>query len=339
MQCENCHAEVPDDDVFCEACGQRLSNANCPHKADEDGFCELCGLRVVLSPEDHEEVTLSPDCAGVTDRGVRRSRNEDRLAIRTLADAHILVVCDGVSTSHESQLASAAATAAASDFLVESIESNSDSDPEELLQSAIATAARTVAALGPGDPEGNASSTTIVVALARNGLATVGWAGDSRAYWIAGGAARQLTTDHSWVNQVVAKGEMSLEEAEHSPTAHAITRWLGADAPADEACSVVRLPLVEPGVLLLCTDGLWNYSPHVDQIGPLVVQLQNGTGDMLKLTRGLVEFAKRKGGSDNVTAAALRVREGTPLVVTPRPEIEPEGNEDVLETPESNDGE
>jgi len=336
MQCPNCQANIPDDDVFCEVCGQRLSNASCPHRAGEDGFCELCGLRVVPPPEDHEEIVLSPDFAGVTDRGVRRTRNEDRFALRQAGGADILVVCDGVSTSHDSQLASAAAAAAAADSLAQTLDGAPDSDHEKILQSALAAAARSVAGLGPdgpeGNPEDNPPSTTIVAAIVQNGSAAVGWAGDSRAYWVSHGAAKQLTIDHSWLSEVVAKGEMPLAEAEKSPTAHAITRWLGADAPAADSYSVVCTPLGEPGVLLLCTDGLWNYVSDGEHMAALVLQLQNGTGDMLKLTRGLIEFAKKKGGSDNITAAALRVHKPEPATEAPEPDTQPATQAEEEET-------
>jgi serine/threonine protein phosphatase PrpC len=312
MQCPHCSADIPDQDIFCEACGQRLVDAPppaaCVHQADEEGFCELCGLRVAPAPGDHEEIVLAHNFAGVTDRGVRRTRNEDRFAIRAAAGAQILVVCDGVSTSHESQLASAAASQAAADSLAQALENPEPAEPETRMQAAIAAAGRSVATVEPGHADENPSSTTIVAALVHNGSVTIGWAGDSRAYWIsANGTARQLTIDHSWLAQVVAAGEMTREQAERSPTAHAITRWLGADSSENDACSVVRFPLVTPGVLLLCSDGLWNYAPEAEQIAALVMQLQNGTGDMLKLTRGLIDFAKKKGGGDNITAAALRI--------------------------------
>ncbi len=95
-----------------------------------------------------------------------------------------------------------------------------------------------------------------------------GWVGDSRAYWLGppGGAAQSslLTTDHSWAVEIVALGELDEAAAAADPRAHAITRWLGADA--SDAPSVVELRPAEPGLLLLCSDGLWNYLPDADAL-------------------------------------------------------------------------
>lgn len=224
---------------------------------------------------------LSPGFAGVTDRGMKRFRNEDRFAIRTAGETNILVVCDGVSSSHESQLASTAAA----ESVAESLLHVNGADPAQAMRQAIESAGAVVAGLGKESRE-NPPSTTVVAAIVRDGQVTVGWAGDSRAYWVGNGSTRQITTDHA------------------SPTeSHAIFRWLGADAPSDEAPDVLQFAIEEPGALVLCSDGLWNYlsSPHELQ------ELVESEQDALALTRRLVEFACGRGGVDNVTAVALRI--------------------------------
>jgi serine/threonine protein phosphatase PrpC len=269
MQCPRCAAALPDDDLFCETCGARLgpappaSSAVCSCGApeseiDEDGFCSRCGHRARRPATDRIETSLSPICAAVSDRGLKHDRNEDRFGIHQAGSGYAFVVCDGVSSSRESQLASSAVAALVSDSLV------------------------------------------------ADGDATVVVEGDSRAYWIVPGGAQQLTSDHSWMNAVVSAGEMTAEEAEKAPQAHAITRWLGADAGENAAADTARFPVTAPGVLLLCTDGLWNYAATPEAMAQIVHEANGHGGDALAVARNLIAFAIAQGGHDNITAIVLR---------------------------------
>lgn len=284
MQCSNCLAQVPEDDIYCEECGLRLDSRHAP---EERG----AGAR--------EEIALSPQCAAITDRGWKRARNEDRYSIRTIDAGWVLVVCDGVSSSEDSQRASVLASEQTAHRLAES----DLTDPDEAMRNSIAAAGQLVAELPKAETAPDPASTTIVAALVAGGQITVGWLGDSRAYWIpANGPARPLTSDHSWFNETVSAGVMPAEEAQRSSNAHSITRWLGADAEHFQA-EIVHAGADQPGTLLLCTDGLWNYTPEAEKIGELV---QSG-GDALTVARRLIEFALAGGGHDNVTVAILQL--------------------------------
>jgi serine/threonine protein phosphatase PrpC len=286
MQCSNCAALLPEDDIYCEECGLRLDAEPVP----------------AASSDAREELILSAECAGISDRGRKRTRNEDRFAIRPAGDGWVLVVCDGVSSSDDSQRASAIAAGQTAEQLAYF----STGEAAPAMREAIAKSGRAVAQLPKLDAsEEDPSSTTIVAALVIGRHVTVGWLGDSRAYWFgAEGGARQLTSDHSWLNEVVAAGRMTAEEAGHNPSAHAITKWMGADG-AEMDPGVVEFSVEEPGTLLLCTDGLWNYAPEAVQIRDLLKQ----DGDAITAARELVEFALASGGHDNVTVAILRFGE------------------------------
>jgi serine/threonine protein phosphatase PrpC len=299
MECPHCTATLPDDDIFCEECGVRLveeippeGGCRCgagPDEIDEDGFCGRCGKRVRPRPEDHIEIVVSADLAAVSDRGIRHERNEDRVAVK----GQVLVICDGVSSSDEAQTAAAAAVESISEML-------GGGSP---IEDAFAEAAKRVAEL---DRSGEAPSTTAVAARVENDTATIGWVGDSRAYWIDPAGARQLTSDHSWLNEVVSSGEMTIEDAMEDSRAHAITRWLGGDLDEHAKPDTVTFPIPGPGALLICSDGLWNYAPSEGEIGELFRRME---GDAIAICRGLVEFAKERGGQDNITAAVLRFGE------------------------------
>jgi PPM family protein phosphatase len=313
MHCPLCTAELPDDDLFCEACGAPLTPGaeppacTCGAKVadiDEDGYCSRCGRLVRRPITDHLETALSPTCAAVSDRGLKHDRNEDRFAIRQCGDRYALVVCDGVSSSHDSQVASSTASETVVELLAHALQKSAQIDPDRAMRGAIANAQSNLAMHLPRSAADDPPSTTLVAALVAEGAVTVGWVGDSRAYWIDSHGARQLTNDHSWMNSVVSSCEMTAEEAERHPQAHAITRWLGADAGENATPDIARFPIAPPGILLLCTDGLWNYAPTPEAIAELV----DASGeDALAVARHLVDFANAQGGHDNITAIVLQL--------------------------------
>ena len=332
MICPVCATEIPDDDTFCENCGARLAAPTPPapgaegcscgapaDDVDEDGFCSHCGKRVRRPPTDHIEQAISPGFAAVSDRGLRHDCNEDRVALVQEARGFALVVCDGVSSTRDAEVASALASQVLAEALRETLR---EAQPEgrpvpgaEAMTSAFAqalSALRATVSSGTGD---NVPSTTAVAALVVGEEITLGWAGDSRAYWIEGDTAIALTRDHSWLTAALAAGEIPEAEAKAAPEAHAITRWLGADADPDTAPEIAYHQARPGGALLLCTDGLWNYAPEPERLAALVAALSREDPDALAVTRGLAAFANAAGGRDNVTAALLRFESSTPQTV------------------------
>ncbi|GAA0900204.1 PP2C family serine/threonine-protein phosphatase [Pseudonocardia zijingensis] len=256
---------------------------------------------VMAEPGSAERIETDLDVvAGVTDRGLSHDRNEDAMALGRWPDGTVAaVVCDGVSTSLTPQHASRTAADTALDVLLTSSE-----PPEDRMRSAVLAAGSAVAALGrAGDP--HAPSCTLVCALARADGTTVGWIGDSRAYWLsAPGAAepaRALTTDHSWAVQMVAAGVLDEAAAARDPRAHAITRWLGAGGSSE--AEVVTLHPAGPGALLLCTDGLWNYLSEAAALAAVALPaLADGP---IAAARALTALALDSGGRDNVTVVVV----------------------------------
>jgi serine/threonine protein phosphatase PrpC len=281
-----------------------------PGAVDEQGFCTECGRRVVRQPRDHVEIGLAGNFGGVTDRGRRHPRNEDdfTMALETVEGkpVHLLVVCDGVSSSQDGPGASEAACKAALEALQTAMREGRP-DLHEAMTDAIKAANLAVCGLPyEQNTDKDAPETTIVAAIVRDGTATVGWVGDSRAYWLAAAAGGQLTRDHSWINDVVDAGKMTLEEASHNPQAHAITRslglWEGEVSEEDSAPDVTTFVLPSPCRLLLCSDGFWNYASEPEQIAGLIQQMP-ADADAQALARRLVEHANRQGGHDNISVA------------------------------------
>jgi serine/threonine protein phosphatase PrpC len=314
-----CGASVLAEDKFCEECGtpltaskpptvtQGCAKCGAPNSAiDAEGFCGECGFR--QEQRERLEVIINSHLAGVSDRGLRHHHNQDFLALQQLNDnEHILIVCDGVSSSTKPELA--AQTAAKSACLALAAARELGETPDSAMKSAFITALKDICNLTQSlSINEEPPSTTIVAAIVQAGIATIGWLGDSRAYWISAHGCQQLTQDDSWLNEVVAAGVMSEQQARVSPKAHAITRWLGADAVEDAVPTIINFTIPNSGYLILCTDGLWNYTIDAAHLGKLVEQ--SPSTDAITISHTLTEFALNSGGHDNITVAVLCFKRG-----------------------------
>ena len=134
---------------------------------------------------------------------------------------------------------------------------------------------------------------------------TIGAAGDCRAYWISDDAVEQLTTDDSWVQEQVDAGLLGQDEAERHPYAHAITRWLGEDAPGNAPRVTTFVPPTA-GRLVLCSDGLWNYAPTTERIADLV-RAHPAATPPIDVARAMTRVALAAGGRDNITVVVIDV--------------------------------
>jgi serine/threonine protein phosphatase PrpC len=277
---------------------------------------------------DHQEIDLSL-MAGVTDRGLRHRQNEDamELAVVPGADGPVLVavVCDGVSTSIRPAEASLAAAQAAAAVLRTAAQDGTDLT--EASSAAVRSAEDAVASLA--ESPGGVGSATFVSAVITSSAATLCWLGDSRAYWLVAPAAsapespvpespaaespasetaQRLTRDDSLAEEMVAAGLLPEDEALSSPHAHVVTRWVGAD-PGEATPHVVTFEPPGPGVLMLCSDGLWNYQPDAGKLAELA--LPTALTDPLAAAQALVTFAIEAGGRDNITVILAPFPPGT----------------------------
>ncbi|HET7015902.1 MAG TPA: PP2C family serine/threonine-protein phosphatase [Streptosporangiaceae bacterium] len=321
MTCPNCGEPIWPDDNFCQACSTELAPAvssgeqaeavaACPtcqnSTISPEGYCESCGYKVP-SGRDHVELDLGL-VAGVTDRGQRHTRNEDAMALATANSASgpvaVAVVCDGVSTSSNPDEASQKAAQAAIQVLLSAVRSGSDL--AKASARAVMSAQKALNDMAEeGDLFANAPSATFVSSVATTTEVTVCWLGDSRVYWIdAAGPAesRQLTVDDSVAQELIKTGLMSEAEALASPQGHVVTGWIGADAQDAKPHVSVIIP-EGPGLVLLCSDGLWNYRPDAAGIAELAGP--DAISEPLRAAGKLVNFANEQGGSDNITVALI----------------------------------
>ncbi len=316
ITCPSCGEPAGPADSFCESCGTELVTPSVstgapgftvecpvcsldpsaqPGSITEEGYCESCG-RKVPSGRDHVELNLEL-LAGVTDRGLRHPRNEDAMALATTGTpagpVAIAVVCDGVSSSPRPDEASLTGAQAAVRVLLTSIRRGDD--PQEASLAAVRQAHEAMTILG--SPSRAPSATYISVVVGSDAV-TVCWLGDSRAYWLAESDPKRLSTDDSLAEEMVARGEVTEAEAMASPQAHVITRWLGADVTRPQP-HVERFEPPGPGVVLVCSDGLWNYQPEASGLAGLA--LPAALHDPASAADVLLKFALEAGGMDNIT--------------------------------------
>jgi serine/threonine protein phosphatase PrpC len=248
-------------------------------------------------------MSIDERLACVSDIGRRHPSNEDAgIVARGPSESVILIVADGVTSSFNSASASKAAVEAALSVVSSAPEEASLTDTVRSAIEAANQAALAIPFVSSDSSDGDGPETTIVVALCRGGRVAVGWAGDSRAYLVGPHTAEILTVDDSWVEEVLRSGAMSREQAESDKRAHYVTQVLGM-RDQQLVAHVLERALPDNSVLLLCSDGLWNYFERDGEIADAV--RGRNPSDALSLCRWLVDAANERGGHDNVTVAAF----------------------------------
>jgi PPM family protein phosphatase len=284
---------------------------------EHERFCEVCGARLTIEPVPEPETPPAPEpiqrveqdlgaAAGVSDRGYRRPRNEDAMGLAAFEGSSAVVVCDGVASTADAHRASQVASDVSLGVLEAALR-QPPADHEAWHQLFLEACEEAQAALAHvvGEEGDLSPSTTLVAAMAVPGLVAVANIGDSRAYLLDGSAdgGRLLTVDDSWAEEMIAEGTPP-EEAYADPEAHTITRWLGADAGSVDP-TVTTVEIDSPGVVVVCSDGLWDYFERPSALAELVDEAV-GVGP-LGLARRLVDAALVAGGHDNVTVAVVPV--------------------------------
>ncbi|HEY5821231.1 MAG TPA: protein phosphatase 2C domain-containing protein [Propionibacteriaceae bacterium] len=291
---------------------------SCGGVVGADGYCETCGTKA-LSVRDHYNEQPASWVAACCDKGIRHHRNEDATAVAADPEPGsraILVVCDGVSTSLDSDVASLAAARAAREVLVGHRPAGMGVPGSRAAAIAAAmetatTAANTAVVDSTAPESDNAASCTFAAAVVIEDLVVFANVGDSRVYWLPDPGSTpaeqpaELSLDDSVAQARIAMG-VSREEAENGPQAHAITKWLGRDSP-DFSPRTGSITVTNPGWLLVCSDGLWNYASEAADLQTLVGQLGGPTAEPLTLADALVRWANEQGGKDNISAALARL--------------------------------
>lgn len=236
-----------------------------------------------------------------TDKGLVRENNQDAYAVGELpGEVAWAVVCDGMGGAAGGNIASALAVKVISDKITSSYnEKMRDSSIKNLLDSAITAANIEVYDMAYSRPDLKGMGTTVVAVVVRDNVAHIAHAGDSRAYIVNRDGVEQITVDHSLVQNLVDRGEITKEEAEHHPNKNVITRALGVDKRIDVDFSEVDLQ--ENETLILCTDGLSNCVNNAEIADDIK------DGQYYAFADRLVKRANKNGGNDNITVVAIAI--------------------------------
>jgi PPM family protein phosphatase len=224
------------------------------------------------------------EAEGVTDVGRRREGNEDGMLVND--DLGLLAVADGMGGHRGGEVASATA--------LESLRASVASGMA--IREAIQAANDAVLERAADDPALSGMGTTLTAGtLAAGDTLILGHVGDSRAYLLRDGELRQLTEDHSLVEEMVRDGRLTREQAEHHPQRSVITRALGVEAGVD--VDVDPIDLQAGDRLLLCSDGLTTMVP-----ADLIADVLTSEPDPGVAAGRLIQAANAAGGDDNITA-------------------------------------
>jgi PPM family protein phosphatase len=230
--------------------------------------------------------------AGLTNRGILRERNED--SILTDPTGTLWAVADGMGGYGNGDVAS--------DIVIDCLAKIPDGvDPGPALVARLKEANDLVLARQQSAGMGRMGSTVVAMLITR-AVAHVAWAGDSRAYLLRGGQLRPLTRDHSVVQEMVDRGELSAEEAESHPESHLVTRAVGGGPELE--VDLVSVPLAVGDKLLLCSDGLTR-CVYEQTVEALLREAASPEEACQKLLREALD----SGAPDNVSAITVLIRE------------------------------
>lgn len=234
---------------------------------------------------------------GLTDPGCVRTQNQDAFRIEQFdCNDLLLVVCDGMGGAKSGNIASSLAI----DLFAQEVRRRQKpgllpEQVEQMLQGAVKLANSTVFDQAQQFEDFSGMGTTLVAAYIAGSEAYVVNVGDSRAYLLNRDGVQRITTDHSLVQLMVQRGELTREEAKSYPAKNLITRAIGTEPTVE--CDLFRHTLQKGDCLLLCTDGLSNLLDDQEMLFEVV----HGVNKQLCCQR-LLGIARDRGAPDNVTS-------------------------------------
>lgn len=238
---------------------------------------------------------------GRTDVGRVRPSNQDAFICGRLSDTtRFAIVCDGMGGANGGNVASSIAARVMAERLAENYRDNMSMDSiHNILESAVSAANVEIFDAGAADPALRGMGTTLVAAVVSDGRVLIAHVGDSRAYALnrPRKSIRQLTTDHSVVQEMVESGKLTPAQAKNHPRKHYITRALGVDATVE--CDFTSCDFPTDGMLLICTDGLTN------MVDPDEIRIIAFSSNKDEIADRLIAAANMSGGSDNITVAVM----------------------------------
>lgn len=237
------------------------------------------------------------DMYGLTDEGLVRDHNEDYISFQN--EMGLVILADGMGGHNAGEVASELAVSSINEALEEilspEVKDTCDIDFKEVVHESVIFANDEINLHAKTHPECKGMGTTIVMALFYDDSVILASVGDSRIYRFRKGELKQVTTDHSLVQEMIDNGYMSQEEAMSSTNRNLITRALGI--AEDVKVDVAQEEIEKDDIYLLCSDGLSDMINDELIFSTLVKTRQ----DLKRASEELVRQAKEHGGHDNVS--------------------------------------
>ena len=244
----------------------------------------------------------------LSDTGRSRQNNED--AVGEDRDLGLLVLADGMGGYNAGEVASGIAVTTVVDTVRKEWPNlqHGEVDPETgysrealLLRQAVELAHSTIHQVAQSQPQCAGMGTTIVVCLMHDDRASIAYVGDSRLYRLRGETLEQITRDHTLLEELVARGHYSREDATKLVRRNIVTRALGVEPNVQ--VDLIEDPLAVGDVLLLCSDGLTDMLDDAT----IALTLKQFAANLQEVAQKLVEAANARGGKDNVSVALARI--------------------------------
>lgn len=234
-----------------------------------------------------------------TDVGLVRESNQDMVDAGKLSDGKSVwaVLCDGMGGENGGNIASEMATEVARENMANYNINSRWKQSEYFLRDVVDKANSVIYNRQKKDFSLRGMGTTMELIVAHNKRARIAHIGDSRVYIVSRGVITQLTTDHSYVQEMVNRGKLTPEQARVHPKRNFITRAVGAFSSVK--LDYIEVPFEGDDIIIACSDGLSNYIP----IESIQSCSQLYYGD--ELTEKLVDYAKECGGGDNISVVVL----------------------------------
>lgn len=236
-----------------------------------------------------------------THKGYVRKTNQDNFFIPDdpSSHSHFFMVADGMGGHNAGDVASKMAVDTVVKYMHENSSGNSTACTKKMIFESIKIANKSIIDLSMTHEKFSEMGTTITVTCINEEKAFVGHVGDSRAYIVKKGLVKQITRDHSLVQELFDNGLISLEEMSHHPNRNVLTRALGVSDSIE--IDFYEEELEQGDLLLLCTDGLNLYVDPEKH-----TELFNSGNSLDNVVNYLGQKALAAGGADNVTIVAAQ---------------------------------
>ena len=248
------------------------------------------------------------EVANVSDVGCKRPHNEDSTASNEALG--ILVLADGMGGYKAGEVASAIAVTGIYNDVVSGLKNSNPAGIDEdsgldhhsiLIRNAVNRANSSIYNTAQTDEQCQGMGTTVVAVITYDNSISIAHVGDSRLYRIRSGDFKQITKDHSLIQELIDRGLFSPEEAEKNAPKNLVTRALGIDAKVE--IDVIEDKLVNGDIYLLCSDGLTDMVKDEE----IHLTLSKYSANLAHAADNLVEIAKKYGGKDNISVILARV--------------------------------